>query len=81
MRTDGVAHRAFNLDTDQLELARRCGEPVRVAHHSTSIEKDDERILAVEQVVDLLEDILNISAKFVPKRHGSELPGRKLRAL
>jgi hypothetical protein len=54
---------------------------VGVAHHSTSVEKNDERILAVEQVVDLLEDILNISAKFVSKRHGSELPGRKLRVL
>jgi hypothetical protein len=79
--TDGTAHRTFDLDTEQLELARRCCEPVGVAHQSASIEKDDECILAVEQIVDLIKEILDISAKFVSKCHGSEFSLRNLRAL
>ena len=51
-----------------------------VIHHSTSIEKNDERVLVVQQIVDLIEDILDISAKCVPKRHSSEFPLRNLRA-
>jgi hypothetical protein len=49
-----------------------------VTHHSTSIEEDDERVLVVEQVVDLIKDILDIAAKRVPKCHGSEFPLRNL---
>jgi len=42
---------------------------VGVAHHSTAIEEYDERVVAIEQIVDLLEDILNISAAYIPKGH------------
>ena len=52
-----------------------------VTHHSTPIEKNDERVLVVQQIVDLIKDILDISAKCVPKCHGSEFPLRNLRAL
>jgi hypothetical protein len=79
--TDGTAHRTFDLDTEQLELARRCCEPVGVAHHSTSIKKNDKRIIAVEQIVDLIKEVLNLPVKFLPKCHGSEFPLRNLRAL
>jgi len=43
---------------------------VGVAHHSTSIEEYDERVVAIEQIVDLLKDILNISTACIPKGHG-----------
>ena len=69
MRTDGGAHGAFNLDAEQLELARRRCEPVGVAHHSTAIEEYDERVVAIEQIVDCLKDILNISSACIPKGH------------
>jgi hypothetical protein len=46
-----------------------------------SIEQDDERIVTVEQMVDLIKEILDILAKPVPKCHGSEFPLRNLRAL
>jgi hypothetical protein len=51
---------------------------VGVAHHSTSIEKNDERIFAVEQSVDLIKHITDMSAKCVPKCHGSEFLLRNL---
>jgi hypothetical protein len=51
-----------------------------VAHHSTSIEQDDERVLAVEQIVDLIKDILDIADECVPKCHGSEFSLRNLGA-
>jgi hypothetical protein len=51
-----------------------------VAHHSTSIEENDERILAVEQSVNLIKEITDMGAKCVPKCHGSEFPLRNLRA-
>ena len=52
-----------------------------VAHHSTSIEQNDKRIIAVEQTVDLSKEVLDLSAKLVAKCHGSEFPLRNLRAL
>jgi hypothetical protein len=79
--TDGTAHRTFDLDTEQLELARRRCESVGVAHHSTSVKKNDKRIIAVEQLVDLIKEVLNLPVKFLPKRHGSAFPLRNLRAL
>jgi hypothetical protein len=45
-----------------------------------AIEKNDERVLAVQQIVDLIKDILDITATCVPKCHGSEFPLRNLRA-
>jgi hypothetical protein len=54
---------------------------VRVAHHATSIEEHDERVVAIEQNVDLLNNILNISAEYVSKGHGSALSRRNLRPL
>lgn len=50
-----------------------------VTHHLTSIEKNDERVLAVQQIVDLIKDILDISATCISKCHGSEVPLRNLR--
>jgi hypothetical protein len=43
---------------------------VGVAHHSTTIEEYDERVVAIEQIVELLKDILNISTAGIPKGHG-----------
>jgi hypothetical protein len=43
---------------------------VDVAHHSTAIEEYDERVVAIEQIVDLRKDILNISTACIPKGHG-----------
>jgi hypothetical protein len=43
---------------------------VGVAHHSTAIEEYYERVVAIEQIVDFLEDILNISTACIPKGHG-----------
>jgi hypothetical protein len=42
---------------------------VGVAHHSTAVEEYDERVVAIEQIVDLLEDILDISTAHIPQRH------------
>jgi hypothetical protein len=42
---------------------------VGVAHHSAAIEQDDERVVAIEQIVDFLEDILNISTACMSKGH------------
>jgi hypothetical protein len=50
-------------------LARGRCEAVGVAHHSTAIEEYDERIVAIEQIVDLLIDIVNISTACIPKGH------------
>jgi hypothetical protein len=68
--TDGTANRTFDLNIEQLELAWRCCESVGVADQSTSIEKDDHRVLVVEQSVDLFKEIVDISAKSVSKCHG-----------
>jgi hypothetical protein len=76
--TDGVAHGAFKLDAEQLKLARRGSEPVGVAHDSTSVEKNDERIFAIEQSVDLIKQITDMSAKCVPKCHNLEFLLRNL---
>jgi hypothetical protein len=59
-------------------LARRCRESIDATEQSTSIEKDDERVLVVDQIVDLTEDILDVPAKCVPKSHSSECPLRDL---
>jgi hypothetical protein len=42
---------------------------VGVAHHSTAIKKYDQRVVAIEQIVDHLEDILNVSTTCIPKGH------------
>jgi hypothetical protein len=76
--SDGAPYRSFDLFTEQLELTRRGCEPVAVAHHSTSVDEDDERVLAVEQSVDLIEEINDVCAEGFPKCHGSEFSVRNL---
>jgi hypothetical protein len=72
--SDGTAHGTFDLDSQQLELTWRCREPMGVTHHAISVEQHDQCILAVEQSVDLIKDIGDMSATCVPKCHGSAFP-------
>jgi hypothetical protein len=41
-----------------------------VAHESTSVEEDDKAVLAIQQVVDLLLNALNVIAEHFAKSHG-----------
>ena len=57
------SQRAFELDAEQLELARRDFEPVRVRDDTGAVEQSDDGVFAIEQRVDLFVDLLYVSAE------------------
>mgnify|MGYP003580006066 CR=1 FL=1 len=67
---DDVAHGSFKLHAEELELTRRCAEPLRVAHHPAAVEQQQETVLAVQQGIDLFVDTPCITTERLSKCHG-----------
>jgi hypothetical protein len=65
------AYRAVDLYRQQLMLA--CGQPKapRVMDRPMCIRKDENGVLAVQQVVDLLVDALDVWSESLPECHSS----------
>jgi hypothetical protein len=68
-RPDGAAQCPFHLDAEELELARRYAEPLRVGHHAITVKNRQDPVFSIEQRIHLLVDSLHITAKRLSKRH------------
>ena len=60
---------------------------MRVGHHSTTVEEHDEAVLAIEQVIDLFLNAVNVTAEHLarvmvgaPQSMGASVPTRRSRA-
>ena len=67
---DDVAHGSFKLYAEELELTRRCAEPLCVAHHPAAVEQQQEAVLAVQQGIDLFVDTPCVTSERLSKCHG-----------
>jgi len=72
MAADYVSDGPFDFNGQQLELTRGYSESLGVAHHSTTVEEYDKAVLAIEQVIDLLLNAVNVSAEHPAKSHGRD---------
>jgi hypothetical protein len=50
---------SLDFRSQQLVMARRQSEPVRVVDRTVPVRKDDDGVLAVQQVIDLFVDALH----------------------
>jgi len=67
---DDVAHGSFKLHAEELELTRRCAEPLCVAHHPAAVEQQQEAVVAVQQGIDLFVDTPCVTSERLSKCHG-----------
>ena len=56
-------------------------EPLCVTHHSISVEKHNEAVLAIQQVIDLLMNAPYVVAQDASERHGSQVHRRRWRRI
>jgi hypothetical protein len=66
-----VPHRPFDVDRDELELARRQGEPAGIADGSDPIAQHDETVLAVQQTIEQFMDEAGIAAQRFANGHAA----------
>jgi hypothetical protein len=78
LSADDVSDSPFDFNGQQFELTRGHSESLGVAHHSTTVEENDKGVLAIEQVIDLLLNAVNVTAEHPPKSHdrNSAVDGR-----
>jgi hypothetical protein len=67
------AHQTFNVNGQQFELRSRQRESGCIADRSLPVEKDDDAVFTVEQLIDLLVNTLRISPGCFPQSHRSDL--------
>ena len=72
--THDATKRALELHAEELELTRRHAESVRVGHHATPVEQNQDAVFAVEHRVNQFVDPLRINTKRLSQSHDPTLP-------
>jgi hypothetical protein len=65
---------------DEFELAWRQAEPFPVADGSLPVDQHQQRVFAVQQLVDEFMNAAGVAAECLSKRHDSQLRGQASRA-